>query len=828
MPTKKEAVSEKKLHPVKAVSAIKDDVYSYSANELLQVRRSPSVYLGSDSKTGALHLINEIVTNSIDECTNPSSMGDTIWITFMEKDCRVIIEDNGRGIPLNILADVVSKKHYSTKFEREFNKYSGGQNGVGTTITAAMSDYYKIQCWREGQTRSVHLEGDELIDDGLKKCKEDRHGTYTEFIPSKKYLGKFDMEVADVDDYIRRLSYVMPDGVKIKYRTVNKKGKESARTITRKGISDNVEYLSQTLEFNPIHITIPEQKIETDDEDVEYFKLEFAFSYDRTTDETITASFCDFVATKEGGTHEQVVIQALSTFFTRQAKALDPNSKYEVTADDCKKGLVMVVNCDHSNPKFEGQHKSKVSQRNILTFGKGPILVQLTNYFETNNGLLRRIVQYLRAIARARQEAHKVKTAAIKKASTFLDDADIRMFKNISDRNYSGYKELIISEGDSSISALESARNVVCQAVFGIRGVVPNTLGMSKAKVLESDTFRSLTTVMGCGIDNDFDIGKLKYDAVIINSDSDVDGNFIASLLCVFFGCHMPQLIQAGKLYRGMPPLYKLNTKKTKLPSNHDYIFDKKEYYDLYHRIISENLDISLMIPHTEKQIVQGKGEVQQLSKKEKIKMLDQTIGYLDELRTLQKRAFCNITVLEYVCFFLAMTEDAPRGTFERLLRSKFPELDYRKEYKSIMGSYEGENVSLIIDDIFMRMAHRLIGMIHNLPSFYLLVKNRRDQEDSRPDKWDLMTYGEFMTMCDKTYRIDIEQRFKGLGEGDASITFPSMMNPKTRKLIRITMSDVAEAIKTMELLHGGTDEMRKARRKMLADADITLEDIDN
>src|SRR5699024_8728239 len=148
MPTQKRPVSTGNAKS----TGIKDDVYSYSANELVQIRRSPSVYLGSDSKTGALHLVNEIVTNSIDECTNPSSMGDTIWITFFEKECRVIIEDNGRGIPLNILADVVSKKHYSTKFEREFNRYSGGQNGVGTTITAAMSDFYKIQCWREGQT----------------------------------------------------------------------------------------------------------------------------------------------------------------------------------------------------------------------------------------------------------------------------------------------------------------------------------------------------------------------------------------------------------------------------------------------------------------------------------------------------------------------------------------------------------------------------------------------------------------------------------------------------------------------------------------------------
>src|SRR5699024_9938511 len=120
------------------------------------------------------------------------------------------------------------------------------------------------------------------------------------------------------------------------------------------------------------------------------------------------------------------------------------------------------------------QHKSKVSQKNIITYGRTPIMDALSKFFETNNGLLRKIIIYLRMIARIRQDSHKVKTATIKKASTFLDDAEIKMFKSISDRNYSGYKEIIISEGDSSISALDAARNVVCQAIFGIRGVVTN------------------------------------------------------------------------------------------------------------------------------------------------------------------------------------------------------------------------------------------------------------------------------------------------------------------------------------------------------------------
>lgn len=308
-----------------------------------------------------------------------------------------------------------------------------------------------------------------------------------------------------------------------------------------------------------------------------------------------------------------------------------------------------------------------------------------------------------------------------------------------------------------------------------------------------------------------------------------MNATFIASLLCVFFACHMPGIVTSGKLYRVLPPLYRLDAKKMKnYGSGKDYIFDKKEYYDLFHKVIANSLKVKMVEPKTQTQVVNGAGEVTELTKKQLLSMLDATTGYLDELRTLQKRSFCNRDVLEYICYFLVMTQDAPKGTFEKLLHKKFPELNYAKEFNSIMGSYEGENISLIVDDIFLRMAHRLMRMIANLPAFYLLVKNTKDKEDPRPDKFELMTFGQFMEMCDKSFMIDIEQRYKGIGEGKADITFPSMMNPKTRRLVRITMDDIEDAMKTIYLLHGPTEEMRKARREMLDKADITLADIDN
>ena len=814
-------------------SEFKDDKYVYIESEIAQIRAASSMYISVGEAAGAMHLVNEIVANSIDECSNPSSPGNTINLTFFEKECKFVVEDNGRGIPLNILYDVINKKHYSTKFGREFNKYSGGQNGVGTTVAAALSDLYVVKTMRDGQARQVHMEDTVLVDDGYSKVKDGRSGLYTEFVPSQKWLGKFSIKVEDVSDYVRRLSYVMPSGIKLKYIAFNKRGKEAvSRVYKRQGVAADVNYLSQTLEFPPVTVVVPEVKIETDEGNEEFFRMQFAFSYDRTIEDPLIDSYCNYLHTKEGGTHEQAAIQAISTFFTRQAKLLEPNAKYEVSTDDCKRGLILAIDCSHSNPKFEGQHKSKVDQRDIIQYGKKPAMDALTKYFETNNSLLRRIIQYLRQISKIRQEAHKIKSVALKKPTTFVDDYEMKVFKNVSDRNYQGYKELLLSEGISAIAAVDSARNVKCQGMFAITGVVANTFGMSTERVMQIPTYAALVKVLGTDIGNKFDINKCKWDAIICACDGDVDGSAITSLLCVFFACHMPEIVQKGMLYRAESPLYRISEKVgKKYLKDRDYVFDKIEYYKIFHKIITENISIRLVLPKTKAQIINGKGEVSELSKKDFLHLLASTIHYTNELQTLEKRSACPVDILEYICYFKECTKNAkdPIGEFEDLLSKKYPELHYDSQYQSIMGAVDGENVTLIVDEIFDKMSSRMCNAIRDLPAFYVLVKNKNAKaSDPKSDEWDLMTYGQFMMMCQKSFEVPIEQRYKGLGESDASMIFPSLMNPKTRKLIRITMEDIPEALKTIELLHGDSDAMREARRRLLNNADITLEDIDN
>lgn len=825
---------------VKELEHVTDDEVIVLDNEFEQIRQCLGMYIGIGEKEGVMHLTNEVTTNCIDESVNPevikAGWGDTIEFYFEEGPCRFTIKDNGRGMPLDKMMELVGRKHAGTKFRSitSANRYSGGQNGVGVTVTAALADSFQVTCWRDGKQRSLHVDGNHLVDDGVKSQdgSKNKHGTMISFVPSRKWIGDFKIELADVEDYLRRLSYILPNRVKVKYMGTPKKGKPTVMIYKPQGIAANVEYLGEELIMSPIYIQIPEIVIPNDDPDREpdYFKMEFAFAFDKKMDaQPVAASFCNYIATKDGGYHETAVSKAIADFFTKQCSVLDPQHKYPVNQDDCRTGLVFAVNCDHSNPNFEGQHKSRVGQRDIPKYARKPIIDALTEYFQSNNGLLKKISGYLHQIAKARLEINKIKVNVVKKTGSFLDDAKMKNFSNISDRNYSGYKELILAEGDSAVAALGAARNVICQAIYAITGVVPNTYGLTTAQVLQSPTYAQLTKILGCGIGADFDITKLKWDAVIGASDADVDGGEIFSLVSVFFGTQMPEIITHGKFYRMVPPLYLIDTRPVKkFYTGRDYLFDKSEYYALLHRLIAENMKIAVIRPKNVNEAVKGKGEVRELSTKEKIAMFDANIGYLDELDNIKRRAACNETVLEYIIYFQLLAENMEQ--FLKMLKTKFPELSYDDATQTIHGSYNYQNVTLIMDNIFQRISARMSSAIERNHSFHVLCKAKKANQGDDPhgDDWELMSYGQLMRMCNDAFKIPILQRYKGLGEMETIMVFPSMMNPKTRKLIRVTSDDIKRTIARMEYLHGDSPKMREARRKMLEAADITAADIDN
>lgn len=797
-------------------AAFKDDVYMKMANEIEQIRSSVSMYVSPLGTMGGIHLLKEIVNNAIDEAMNEKSStinSKKIYVTFDEKSCKFTVTDEGRGIPLDLLREVVCEKHVGTKTmgKANRNKDLAGMNGVGLTVVAALSDYMSITSYRGDKAKTLEFKDGQLVEGKPFRLKKEQYGISDVIMPSEKYLGHMEITCDTVETYFRHMSYILRGEIQIFLEETDAEGHKRKLIYKRQGLGENVNFLSSSLEFNPV-------EIEVENED---FGLEIAFSYDRTLNDTLCDSYTNYIITTEGGVHEQTAQRAICEFLAREAKKLDNSGKVEITYDDCKRGLVMAVNCRHVRPVLEGQHKSRFSSPDVAKNGRGMITNALTTYFHNNPGLLRKIIGYLKQIAKARLEANKIKGVGTKqRVSTFLEDAEIKGFSNISNRYSKGYKELYICEGESASGALLNCRNAQYQALYGIMGVTDNVYDMSLTQLMKTTVFRNIIKILGCGVGSEFDIHKLRWNKIIICTDSDSDGRNITSLLLCFFLCFMPELILQGKIYKAMPPLYVLKKDNLrKYYKGREWLYDKTELYSLFHDIISSNTEI----------ILGGKKKPKNgdtfhiLTKKEAMNWLMMNSEYSLELENLGKKSTCGELIIEYVCYYkLLYGSNTPK--FKKHIEEQFPEMEYDPKNQSLSGSYQGEQFSLICDSLFDRSAVRFMRMLSQNESLFVSVRGSKNGDT----KYDTMTIGQFFDLMGSKYMVKIDQRFKGLGEAEAELLFVTTMNPKLRKLLRITMPDTKKAIETFKILHQKSEAMIHERRKLLDEADISYADIDN
>lgn len=798
---------------------IKDDEYVFIDDEFEQILVSLGMYISKEGTDGALHLIKEATNNEFDECLNPEALNRHFDVIFDENEQSFSVVDYSRGIPFDIMTNVCTKKHSSTKFVRTDKKMKDqcGRNGVGLVVITACSSYLSMTSYRGDMEKRIEFVNHKLIEHAPKKLKKPKTGLALKFIPSSSYLkGEVNLETDMIEEYFRHMSYIMREDIRVNLFAFTKdisekdyKKKKADRVIhyKRQGLTENVKFLSSNLEFPPVEVLAT----------TEDFDLELAFSYDRTTDEQVIDSYCNYIHTTEGGNHEIVAQRAICDFFSREAKKLDPNNKYEVTFDDCKKGLIYCVNCKHVDPAYEGQHKSKVTNKDVLSDGKKVLVSSLQKFFSNNNSLLRKIISYLRTISKIRMEAHKIKGIATKKQVSFLDDSAISMWYPLANRNHRGYAEIIIAEGESAAVAVDSVRNKMYQAVFGVQGVVNNTCGMTIAQVIaRCKVFREFVTLLGCGFGKDFDITKLRYSKIIILADADADGSNISSLVLLFIVLYLPELIVQGKVYKALPPLMEVKketVKKWKLKS--PYLFSKSEYYLVGNELIASNMEIALA--ESEEDNI-----VHPLSKKDMQKWLLRNAEYTSEMRQFMKRASADPTILEYVLY--ARVSTSTEAEFKRMIEHHFDEITYSIQTKLLTGSYEGENVTLIVDEVFWRMAKRMLPQIEKNDSIFLYVKNRNSDNDT----FDMYTIWGFLCMAESIYEINLQDRFKGLGESGGTALFQTTLNPKTRKLIRFTMVDAVKSLEVFNMLHAKTSDARQQRRDLLESTSISYMDLDN
>lgn len=543
------------------------------------VRLRPAMYIGSTSKYGLHKLVDEIVDNSVDEamagyCTD-------IDIT-LNSDGSVTVDDNGRGIPVDMhpvykiptVEVVITKLHAGGKFDKGTYKISGGLHGVGISVVAALSKAFKVVIKRDGKIYQQEYEIGKPIYKlkTIGDCDKKLTGTSITFTPDETIFSttKFDFSV--LETRFREIAF-LNKGVKISLtdKITNKKEVFNYEG----GLIDFVKWVNRTR--NPIHAK-PVYFMKEQDK----MFVECAVQYNDGYQENVL-SFVNTINTIEGGTHvvgfKTALTRAINDYGNKNKLLKDGN----VTGDDVREGLTVIISVKVPEPQFEGQTKTKLGNSDVKGIVDSVSMLSMTEFFEENPQVARKIVEKAVEGQKARNAAKKAKELVRRKNAFSVGGLPGKLADCSS--NKTEESELYLVEGDSAGGSAKQARNKEFQAILPLKGKILNVEKAQAVKVLSNEEIANLITAIGAGITEQFDASKLRYAKVIIMTDADVDGAHIRTLLLTFFFRFMRKLIEDGKIYIAVSPLYRVRKR-----GDH-YVYSDKELKELLSKIGS-NTDV--------------------------------------------------------------------------------------------------------------------------------------------------------------------------------------------------------------------------------------------
>lgn len=538
------------------VTAVEGD---YGANQiqilegLEAVRKRPGMYIGSTSARGLHHLVYEVVDNSIDEalagyCTH-------IEVTI-HKDNSITVTDNGRGIPVDMhesgkpaVEVVLTVLHAGGKFGGSGYKVSGGLHGVGVSVVNALSTNMKVKVKRDGKIHEITFEKG-VTKEPLKVVGQtDETGTLVHFVPDAEI---FDETVYDYDTLrhrLRELSF-LNRGITI---ILTDERPEEVRQETfyfEGGISSFVEHLNRNKEvINPEPVYFNGTKDTT--------VVEIALQYNTSYSENIY-SFVNNINTEEGGTHlagfKSALTRAANDFARRQG--IIKNNEDNLVGEDIREGLTCVISIKLREPQFEGQTKTKLGNSEVRGIVDSIVSEGLSEYFEENPVISKKIIEKSIMASRAREAARKARELTRRKNSLEVSSLPGKLADcSVKDPEQA---EIYLVEGDSAGGSAKQGRDRRFQAILPLRGKILNVEKARLDKILNNEEIRTMITAFGSGIGSEFDITKRRYGKIIIMTDADVDGAHIRTLLLTFFYRYMRPLIENGHVYIAQPPLYQI------------------------------------------------------------------------------------------------------------------------------------------------------------------------------------------------------------------------------------------------------------------------------
>ena len=551
---------------------------SYSAENITvlkgldAVRKRPGMYIGSTGPDGLHHLVYEVVDNCIDEAM--AGYCDTILVV-LEKNDTVRVEDNGRGIPVDIhpeegvsaLELVLTRLHAGGKFDKGSYKVSGGLHGVGVSVVNALSTNMEAIVCRDGFEYVQKFALGEPLGPVTKRGETKKRGTTIRWTADPTIFTEtttYNFDVLAVR--LRELAF-LNNTISITLRDERLSTPKEVTFAFDGGISHFVRYLNESKQV------LPKEPIYFDGEKSDVV-VELAMQYNDGYKENIL-SFVNDINTREGGTHlegfKTALTRVMNEFLKKNAKLSKKMEKEEkLMGEDVRAGLTAVLSVKVPEPQFEGQTKTKLGNSDVRSIVDTFINEKLTLFFEQNPTVIDKILEKAVGEATARIAARKAKEATRRKSG--LDSFGLPgKLADCSSKDPEKC-EVYIVEGDSAGGSAKKGRDSKTQAILPLWGKMLNVEKTRLDKVLNNEKLQPIIATLGTGIGEDFNLGKIRYHKIIIMADADVDGSHIRTLLLTFFFRYMPELIEHGYVYLAMPPLYKISYNKKEW-----YVYDDSE-----------------------------------------------------------------------------------------------------------------------------------------------------------------------------------------------------------------------------------------------------------